>query len=44
MIYFRARLEDMRFMYETAAESTAVSFESGDPFYDEFPWFSLVGR
>jgi hypothetical protein len=35
----------MRFMYETAAESTInVTFESGDPFYDDFPWFRLVGR
>ncbi|KAK3749140.1 hypothetical protein QZH41_009819 [Actinostola sp. cb2023] len=41
----RSRLEDMRFMYETAAESTVnVTFESGDPFYDDFPWFRLVGR
>ncbi|XP_031571306.1 kinesin-like protein unc-104 isoform X2 [Actinia tenebrosa] len=41
----RSRLEDMRFMYETAAESTAsVTFESGDPFYDDFPWFRIVGR
>jgi len=40
----RLRLEDMRFIYETAADSTSVTFDCGDPFYDEFPWFRLVGR
>lgn len=42
---FRDRLEDMRFMYDTAAESTSnISFDSVDPFYDSLPWFRLIGR
>lgn len=41
----RDRLEDMRFMYETAAESTSkISFDGVDPFYDSLPWFRLIGR
>ena len=41
----RDRLEDMRFMYDTAAESTSnISFDSVDPFYDSLPWFRLIGR
>ncbi len=41
----RDRLEDMRFMYDTAAESNAkISFDSVDPFYDALPWFRLIGR
>ena len=42
----------MREMYDRAAEvpsSTAVEdsesvMTGGDPFYDRFPWFRLVGR
>lgn len=42
---FRDRLEDMRFMYDTAAESnTKISFDTVDPFYDALPWFRLIGR
>ena len=41
----RDRLEDMRLMYDTAAECNSnVSFDSADPFYDSLPWFRLVGR
>ncbi|KAL9988201.1 hypothetical protein ACROYT_G002617, partial [Oculina patagonica] len=41
----RDRLEDMRFMYDTAAESNnKISFDSVDPFYDALPWFRLIGR
>ncbi|XP_048586987.1 kinesin-like protein unc-104 isoform X2 [Nematostella vectensis] len=41
----RERLADMRYMYETEADTSInVTFESGDPFYDDFPWFKLVGR
>ncbi|KPP71020.1 kinesin-like protein KIF1A-like, partial [Scleropages formosus] len=47
----RQRLELMREMYDRAAEvpSTAVEdcdsvMTGGDPFYDRFPWFRLVGR
>lgn len=41
----RDRLEDMRFMYDTAAESnTKISFDAVDPFYDALPWFRLIGR
>lgn len=42
---FRERLEDMRFMYETVAETAGhISFDSVDPFYDSLPWFRLIGR
>ena len=42
---FRDRLEDMRFMYETLAETAGhISFDSVDPFYDSLPWFRLIGR
>lgn len=41
----------MREMYDRAAElpSSAVedcdhALTGGDPFYDRFPWFRLVGR
>ncbi|XP_064808703.1 kinesin-like protein KIF1A isoform X1 [Oncorhynchus masou masou] len=47
----RQRLELMREMYDRAAEvpnSTIEDCENvmtgGDPFYDRFPWFRLVGR
>ncbi|CAL8252339.1 unnamed protein product [Merluccius merluccius] len=48
----RQRLDLMREMYDRAAEvpssNTAEDCESvmtgGDPFYDRFPWFRLVGR
>ncbi|XP_062260168.1 kinesin-like protein KIF1A isoform X1 [Platichthys flesus] len=47
----RLRLDLMREMYDRAAElpSSAVedcdhSLTGGDPFYDRFPWFRLVGR
>ena len=45
LLISRDRLEDMRFMYDTAAESNAkISFDSVDPFYDALPWFRLIGR
>uniref|UniRef100_A0A3B4XHK9 Kinesin family member 1A n=1 Tax=Seriola lalandi dorsalis TaxID=1841481 RepID=A0A3B4XHK9_SERLL len=47
----RQRLDLMREMYDRAAElpSSAVedcdhALTGGDPFYDRFPWFRLVGR
>ncbi|XP_052471323.1 kinesin-like protein KIF1A isoform X9 [Carassius gibelio] len=47
----RQRLDLMREMYDRAAEvpSNAVEdcehmMSGGDPFYDRFPWFRLVGR
>ena len=41
----RDRLEDMRFLYDTAAETNSkISFDSVDPFYDSLPWFRLIGR
>ncbi|KAI1882711.1 hypothetical protein AGOR_G00237720 [Albula goreensis] len=46
----RQRLELMREMYDRAAEVPSHSIEDcdnvltgGDPFYDRFPWFRLVG-
>ncbi|KAJ8270405.1 hypothetical protein GJAV_G00114140 [Gymnothorax javanicus] len=46
----RQRLELMREMYDRAAEVPSQSIEDcdnvltgGDPFYDRFPWFRLVG-
>ncbi|ELU07126.1 hypothetical protein CAPTEDRAFT_150014 [Capitella teleta] len=50
---FRQRLELMREMYHNEAELSPTSPEpqnmelsmtGGDPFYDRFPWFRLVGR
>ncbi|XP_033894311.3 kinesin-like protein KIF1A isoform X16 [Acipenser ruthenus] len=47
----RQRLDLMREMYDRAAEvpSSAIDdcdnvMTGGDPFYDRFPWFRLVGR
>ncbi|XP_036410442.1 kinesin-like protein KIF1A isoform X6 [Megalops cyprinoides] len=47
----RQRLDLMREMYDRAAEVPSHSIEDcdnvltgGDPFYDRFPWFRLVGR
>ncbi|XP_066137243.1 kinesin-like protein KIF1A isoform X17 [Saccopteryx bilineata] len=47
----RQRLELMREMYDRAAEVPSSVLEDcdnvvtgGDPFYDRFPWFRLVGR
>lgn len=52
----RQRLDLMREMYDRAADvpNTAAAAAStddcegtmtgGDPFYDRFPWFRLVGR
>lgn len=47
----RQRLELMREMYDRAAEVPSSILEDcdsvvtgGDPFYDRFPWFRLVGR
>ncbi|KAL2090422.1 hypothetical protein ACEWY4_015110 [Coilia grayii] len=47
----RQRLELMREMYDRAAEVPNPALEDcdsaltgGDPFYDRFPWFRLVGR
>ncbi|XP_048831815.1 kinesin-like protein KIF1A isoform X2 [Brienomyrus brachyistius] len=47
----RQRLELMREMYDRAAEVPSSAAEDcdclvtvGDPFYDRFPWFRLVGR
>ncbi|XP_037705103.1 kinesin-like protein KIF1A isoform X22 [Choloepus didactylus] len=47
----RQRLDLMREMYDRAAEVPSSAIEDcdnavtgGDPFYDRFPWFRLVGR
>ncbi|XP_040087948.1 kinesin-like protein KIF1A isoform X8 [Oryx dammah] len=47
----RQRLDLMREMYDRAAEVPSSIIEDcdnvvtgGDPFYDRFPWFRLVGR
>lgn len=47
----RQRLELMREMYHNEAELSPTSpdynienLTGGDPFYDRFPWFRLVGR
>ena len=47
----RQRLEDMRYVYDTVSHSdprTMTSCNStiggGDPFYDRYPWFRLIGR
>ncbi|TFK03921.1 Kinesin-like protein KIF1A [Platysternon megacephalum] len=47
----RQRLDLMREMYDRAAEVPSSILEDcdnvvtgGDPFYDRFPWFRLVGR
>ncbi|XP_056276947.1 kinesin-like protein KIF1A isoform X4 [Pseudoliparis swirei] len=47
----RQRLDLMREMYDRAAELPSSAMEDcdqaltgGDPFYDRFPWFRLVGR
>ncbi|XP_012734391.2 kinesin-like protein KIF1A isoform X2 [Fundulus heteroclitus] len=47
----RQRLDLMREMYDRAAELPSSTVEDcdhaltgGDPFYDRFPWFRLVGR
>ncbi|XP_046701706.1 kinesin-like protein KIF1A isoform X11 [Silurus meridionalis] len=47
----RQRLDQMRDMYDRAAEIPSSAAEEcdnvltgGDPFYDRFPWFRLVGR
>nr|XP_006637740.1 PREDICTED: kinesin-like protein KIF1A isoform X13 [Lepisosteus oculatus] len=47
----RQRLDLMREMYDHAAEVPTSAIEDcdnvltgGDPFYDRFPWFRLVGR
>ena len=49
---YRQRLELMREMYHNEADLSPTSPEpqnldsvtGGDPFYDRFPWFRLVGR
>ncbi|XP_024943108.1 kinesin-like protein unc-104 isoform X5 [Cephus cinctus] len=47
----RQRLELMREMYHNEAELSPTSLDynietitGGDPFYDRFPWFRMVGR
>ena len=50
--FYRQRLEMMREMYHNEAELSPTSPEpsnidsitGGDPFYDRFPWFRMVGR
>ncbi|GJQ82255.1 kinesin-3B [Trypoxylus dichotomus] len=51
LIPSRQRLELMREMYHNEAEMSPTSpdynvesLTGGDPFYDRFPWFRLVGR
>ncbi|PIO32874.1 hypothetical protein AB205_0215120 [Aquarana catesbeiana] len=47
----RMRLDQMREMYDRAGEmasnvqdDTDTVINGGDPFYDRFHWFKLVGR
>ncbi len=48
----RNRLELMRTMYQNSADASPTSPDpnntenmlGGDPFYDRFPWFRLIGR
>lgn len=49
--FYRQRLDLMREMYDRAADVPNPTTEDcenvmtgGDPFYDRFPWFRLVGR
>lgn len=49
--FCRQRLELMREMYHNEAELSPTSpdynvdsLTGGDPFYDRFPWFRMVGR
>lgn len=49
--FYRQRLELMREMYHNEAELSPTSpdynietITGGDPFYDRFPWFRMVGR
>lgn len=49
--FCRQRLALMREMYDRAADMPSNTTEDcenvmsgGDPFYDRFPWFRLVGR
>lgn len=51
LFHCRQRLDLMREMYDRAAEVPSSVIEDcdnvvtgGDPFYDRFPWFRLVGR
>ncbi|XP_016661256.1 kinesin-like protein unc-104 isoform X2 [Acyrthosiphon pisum] len=51
LIPSRQRLELMREMYQNEAEISPTSpdfnieaITGGDPFYDRFPWFRLIGR
>lgn len=48
---YRQRLELMREMYHNEAELSPTSpdfniesLTGGDPFYDRFPWFRMIGR
>lgn len=48
---YRQKLELMREMYHNEAELSPTSpdfniesITGGDPFYDRFPWFRMVGR
>lgn len=50
-LFNRQRLELMREMYHNEAELSpsspdynVESLTGGDPFYDRFPWFRMVGR
>ncbi|OQR71052.1 kinesin protein-like, partial [Tropilaelaps mercedesae] len=41
----RQRLELMREMYQSENEASPTECEpQGDPFYDRFPWFRMIGR
>lgn len=42
---FRERLKTMKDIYNNVANRTEQSdSEMEDPFYDDFPWFRLIGR
>ena len=46
----RQRLEEMRYLYNTAfhpnprTPNSSLGMMGGDPFYDRYPWFRLIGR
>lgn len=50
VVSFRQRLEEMQQFYNTSFHSDPRTLNSslgmlgGDPFYDRYPWFRLIGR
>lgn len=45
LLILRERLQAMKDLYhKISLEIEQSSVENEDPFYDDFPWFSLIGR